>query len=130
MKIFREFIIILVLYFIGELISKVFNIPIPGNIIAMILLFVSLCTGIIKVEKVDDISTFFLDHLAFFFIPAGVGLINSFDSIKSSAIQIIIICIITTIIVMAVTGIIVQFTSNMLAKKKEDKKSDYKRKDA
>ncbi|MBC5626428.1 CidA/LrgA family protein [Clostridium sp. NSJ-49] len=130
MKIFREFIIILVLYFIGELISKTFNIPIPGNIIAMILLFVSLCTGIIKVEKVDDISTFFLDHLAFFFIPAGVGLINSFDSIKSSAIQIIIICIITTIIVMAVTGIIVQFTSNMLAKKKEDKKSDYKRKDA
>ncbi|CUO27970.1 MULTISPECIES: CidA/LrgA family protein [Clostridium] len=130
MKIFREFIIILVLYFIGELISKIFNIPIPGNIIAMILLFVSLCTGIIKVEKVDDISTFFLDHLAFFFIPAGVGLINSFDSIKSSAIQIIIICIITTIIVMAVTGIIVQFTSNMLAKKKEDKKSDYKRKDA
>ena len=126
MKIFREFIIILVLYFIGELISKIFNIPIPGNIIAMILLFVSLCTGIIKVEKVDDISTFFLDHLAFFFIPAGVGLI----SIKSSAIQIIIICIITTIIVMAVTGIIVQFTSNMLAKKKEDKKSDYKRKDA
>ena len=130
MKIFREFIIILVLYFIGELISKIFNIPIPGNIIAMILLFVSLCTGIIKVEKVDDISTFFLDHLSFFFIPAGVGLINSFDSIKSSAIQIIIICIITTIIVMAVTGIIVQFTSNMLAKKKEDKKSDYKRKDA
>lgn len=130
MKIFREFIIILVLYFIGELISKIFNIPIPGNIIAMILLFVSLCTGIIKVEKVDDISTFFLDHLAFFFIPAGVGLINSFDSIKSSAIQIIIICIITTIIVMAVTGIIVQFTSNMLAKEKEDKKSDYKRKDA
>ena len=130
MKIFREFIIILVLYFIGELISKIFNIPIPGNIIAMILLFVSLCTGIIKVEKVDDISTFFLDHLAFFFIPAGVGLINSFDSIKSSAIQIIIICIITTIIVMAVTVIIVQFTSNMLAKKKEDKKSDYKRKDA
>ena len=123
MKIFREFIIILVLYFIGELISKIFNIPIPGNIIAMILLFVYLCTGIIKVEKVDDISTFFLDHLAFFFIPAGVGLINSFDSIKSSAIQIIIICIITTIIVMAVTGIIVQFTSNMLAKKKEDKKS-------
>ena len=34
MKIFREFLIILVLYFIGELISKILNIPIPGNIIA------------------------------------------------------------------------------------------------
>ena len=106
MKIFREFIIILILYFIGDFISKILNIPIPGNILAMILLFLCLCTGVIKLEKVQDISSFFLDHLAFFFIPAGVGLINSFDSIKSSAIQIIIICIITTIIVMSVTGII------------------------
>ena len=117
MKIFREFIIILILYFIGDFISKILNIPIPGNILAMILLFLCLCTGVIKLEKVQDISSFFLDHLAFFFIPAGVGLINSFDSIKSSALQIIIICIITTIIVMSVTGIIVQTTSNILSKK-------------
>ena len=130
MKIFREFLTILVLYFIGELIAKTLNIPIPGNIIAMILLFLSLCTGIIKVEKVDTISNFFLDHLAFFFIPAGVGLMNSFDSIKSSAIQIVIICIVTTIIVMAVTGIVVQFTSNMLSKRKLHKEIDDNRKDA
>ena len=130
MKIFREFLIILVLYFIGELLAETLNIPIPGNIIAMILLFLSLCTGIIKVEKVDTISNFFLDHLAFFFIPAGVVLMNSFDSIKSSAIQIVIICIVTTIIVMAVTGIVVQFTSNMLSKRKLHKEIDDNRKEA
>ena len=124
MKIFREFIIILILYFIGDFISKTLNIPIPGNILAMILLFLCLCTGVIKLEKVQDISSFFLDHLAFFFIPAGVGLINSFDSIKSSALQIIIICIITTIIVMSVTGIIVQTTSNILSKKNNNNKKD------
>lgn len=130
MKIFREFLIILVLYFIGELIAKTFNIPIPGNIIAMILLFLSLCTGIIKVEKVESISNFFLDHLAFFFIPAGVGLMNSFGSIKSSAIQIVIICILTTIIVMAVTGIVVQFTSKMISKRKALKGINDNRKEA
>lgn len=124
MKIFREFIIILILYFIGDFISKTLNIPIPGNILAMILLFLCLCTGLIKLEKVQDISNFFLDHLAFFFIPAGVGLINSFDSIKSSAIQIVIICIITTIIVMSVTGIIVQTTSNILSKKNNKNQKD------
>lgn len=124
MKIFREFIIILILYFIGDFISKILNIPIPGNILAMILLFLCLCTGVIKLEKVQDISSFFLDHLAFFFIPAGVGLINSFDSIKSSALQIIIICIITTIIVMSVTGIIVQTTSNILSKKNNKNQKD------
>ena len=130
MKLFREFLIILALYFVGELICKTLNIPIPGNIIAMILLFLSLCTGIIKVENVDNISSFFLDHLAFFFIPAGVGLMNSFDSIKSSAIQIIIICIVTTIIVMAVTGVVVQLISNMILKRKSDKIIDDNRKEA
>ncbi|SCJ74100.1 Antiholin-like protein LrgA [uncultured Clostridium sp.] len=130
MKIFRESLIILVLYFIGELIAKTLNIPIPGNIIAMIILFLSLCTGIIKVEKVESISSFFLDHLAFFFIPAGVGLMNSFDSIKSSAIQIVIICIVTTIIVMGVTGVVVQFTSNIISRRKAHKEIANNRKEA
>lgn len=109
MKIFRESIIILCIYLIGEIISKGFNLPVPGNIIAMILLLILLCTNVIKVEKIETISSFFLDHLAFFFIPAGVGLLTSFDIIKSSLIEILLICIITTVIVIVVTGHIVQF---------------------
>ena len=71
MKIFREAIIIISIYLVGELISKGFSLPLPGNIIGMILLLFLLCTNIIKVEKVETISKFFIDHLAFFFIPAN-----------------------------------------------------------
>ena len=128
MKIFREFILILIIYFLGEIISKTLNIPIPGNIIGMILLFLCLWIGIIKVEKVDNIANFFLDHLAFFFIPAGVGLMNSFADIKSSALKILIICIVTTIIVMSVTGLTVQFIINKFGNKnKSDNTLDDKK---
>ena len=109
MKIFRESIIILSIYLVGEIISKGLNLSVPGNIIGMIILLILLCTNVIKVEKIETISSFFLDHLAFFFIPSGVGLLTSFDVIKSSLIQILLICIITTIIVIAVTGLVVQF---------------------
>ncbi|MDV4151699.1 CidA/LrgA family protein [Clostridium sp. AL.422] len=109
MKIFREAIIILGIYLIGELISKGFNLPLPGNIIGMIILLILLCSKVIKVEKIESISTFFLDHLSFFFIPAGVGLISSFDSIKDSLIYILLLCIITTGIVIIVTGTVVQY---------------------
>lgn len=109
MKIFREAIIILGIYLIGELISKSFSLPLPGNIIGMIILLILLCTKVIKVEKVESISTFFLDHLSFFFIPAGVGLISSFDSVKNSLIYILILCLITTALVIISTGLIVQF---------------------
>lgn len=120
MKLFRQSIIILGVYIIGELISKGFNLPIPGNILGMLLLFTLLCTNVINVEKVEMVGNFFLDHLAFFFIPAGVALLNSFDMIKSSFIQIVIICLITTVIMIVVTGKVVQFISNKLNKKAKE----------
>jgi len=118
MKIFRESLIIICIYLLGEVISKGLNLPIPGNIIGMIILLILLCTNIIKVEKVETISSFFLDHLAFFFIPAGVGLLTSFDIIKSSLIQILLICIIATSLVIVVTGLIVQALVKLTNKSK------------
>ena len=112
MKFFRESILLLSIYFAGEILSKFLNLPIPGNIVGMILLFVLLTSNIIKVEKVENLANFFLDHLAFFFIPASVGLMTSFASLKGSIFKIILLCILTTIIVIAVTGITVQFICN------------------
>lgn len=109
MKIFREAIIIFGIYLIGELISKGFSLPLPGNIIGLIILLTLLCTKTIKLEKVENISTFFLDHLAFFFIPAGVGLLSSLDIIRNSLVSILILCLITTAIVIVCTGLIVQY---------------------
>lgn len=117
MKIFREAIIILGIYLIGELISKGFSLPLPGNIIGMIILLVLLCTNVIKIEKVENISAFFLDHLSFFFIPAGVGLISSFASIKDSLVYILLLCLITTAIVIVSTGTVVQYIIKIQEKK-------------
>lgn len=108
MKIFREALLILGIYLIGEVISKGFSLPLPGNILGMLILLLLLMTKVIKVEKIESVSNFFLDHLAFFFIPAGVGLISSFDLIKANIIPILVLCIVTTAIVIVVTGTIVQ----------------------
>ena len=129
MKFFRESILLLSIYFAGEILSKFLNLPIPGNIVGMILLFVLLTSNIIKVEKVENLANFFLDHLAFFFIPASVGLMTSFASLKGSIFKIILLCILTTIIVIAVTGITVQFICNRKSVK-EDKKNTINRKGA
>lgn len=108
MKLFREAIIILGIYLLGELISSVLSLPIPGNILGMIILLALLCTKIIKLEQIETVSNFLLDHLAFFFIPAGVGLMSSVGIIKDTWLKLIIVCILTTIIIIGVTGTIVQ----------------------
>ena len=129
MKFFRESILLLSIYFAGEIISNLLNLPVPGSIIGMILLFVLLTSHIVKVENVENLANFFLDHLAFFFIPASVGLMTSFASLKGSIFKIILLCILTTIIVIAVTGITVQFICNRKSVK-EDKKNTFNKKGA
>lgn len=108
MKLFRQLCIILSICFLGDILSKKLVIPIPGSVIGMIILFIFLYTGVIKLCMLDEISKFLLDHLAFFFIPAGVGLISSIPIIKDKLLAIFIITFISTIIVTISTGLTVQ----------------------
>ena len=112
MKLFREAIIIFGIYLLGVLITDITGVPIPGNVIGMVILFLLLYLKVIKVEQISTISNFFLEHLAFFFIPAGVGLISSFSVIKNIWLQLLIVCFVTTAITMICTGLVVQKIAN------------------
>ena len=118
MKLFREAIIIFGIYLLGVLITDITGVPIPGNVIGMVILFLLLYLKVIKVEQISTISNFFLEHLAFFFIPAGVGLISTFSVIKNIWLQLLIVCFVTTAITMICTGLVVQKIAN---KKEGDK---------
>ena len=110
MKLLKQFSLILVILALGEYISSIISnfIVIPGSIIGIIILFLLLKIGIIKIDKVEDISNFLLDNMAIFFIPAGVSLIQSLDIISSNIIVLAITIIISTIIVMSITAIVVE----------------------
>jgi len=108
MKILKQFGLILVLWLAGEFVNRVMKVPIPGSVIGMILLFVSLNIGIIKLDMLNEVSNFLLDNMAFFFLPFGVDLLYSLEIIKGNWQQITFIVVVTTIIVTSVTGLTVQ----------------------
>lgn len=68
---------------IGYFIVDTFHLPIPGNVVGMILLFVLLVTGILKLEWVEGAGGFLTKHLAFFFIPIAVGIMAYKDILLS-----------------------------------------------
>lgn len=109
MKIFREVIILFGIYYLGEGIKLLTNVPIPGNLIGMLILFLLLCTHVIRLEQISTISDFLLGHMPFFFIPAGVALMTSFALIEDIWLQILVLCLITTFLTMGISGITVQF---------------------
>lgn len=116
MKLLREIGIIFTILLLGEFLNKITGVPIPGNIIGMIILLTCLVTGILKIEMIDNIANFLLDHLAFLFVPAGVGVVKNFNLIKNEWVDILIILTVSTILVMGVTGFTVQFLKRRLSK--------------
>jgi holin-like protein len=114
LKILRQFGLLLFLVFFGEFLRISLNISVPGNIIGMIILLVLLILGIVKVDSFRGITKFLLDHMIFFFIPAGVSLLENLDLLKGYWISIILICLISTILVVAVTGLTVQLVKRCL----------------
>ncbi len=118
MKILNQLAIILGLWVIGEYISSFISniIVIPGSIIGMILLFISLKLNIIKLKNINEVSNFFLENMAIFFIPAGVSLIKSIGLISDNLYVLIVTIFISTIAVMYFTGKLVDIMINRKSK--------------
>ncbi len=110
MKIIKEILIILGIYYLGLLISDLISglFFIPGNIIGMGILFLLLNAGIVKIDHIKHTSGFLLKHMGFFFIPLGVAFYVLFDEIRPVWVEIFTILIVSNIFVMAFTGKIVE----------------------
>ncbi|KAA9028582.1 CidA/LrgA family protein [Niallia endozanthoxylica] len=67
---------------LGNLVVTLLPIPLPGSTVGMLLLFLFLMTGIIKLEWVEKITSFQLKHLQLLFIPPIVSLIISFHFLE------------------------------------------------
>lgn len=57
-------------------ITRLTGIPIPGNVMGIIVLFFLLITGIVKESHISLAAEFLLRHLVFFFVPIAVGLMQ------------------------------------------------------
>ena len=108
MRYIRQVLIIILISFIGELLNYYIPLPIPANIYGMVILFILLCLGIVKIEHIKETGNFLLDIMPMLFIPSAVGIMSSFNMLRSIWLEIIIITIATTALVIAVTGIVTQ----------------------
>lgn len=108
MKYLRQLMIILIPYIIGTILQLIFNLPIPGAVIGLVLLFLGLQIGIIKIEMIEEVCEFLLSNMSFFFIPAGVGLMTAFGVLKGKWIPFIIIVVLSTCLVWIVTALVVK----------------------
>ncbi len=95
---------------VGETVAHYLPFPIPSSVISMILLFVLLLTGWLRVEHIREKTDFLLKNMAFFFIPAGVGIMGQFDLLRDNLLPFGVICVATTFLTFGVTVLAVRGT--------------------
>lgn len=117
MKIIKQFGIVFSICWLGTVIEHFLPFAFPASVIAMLLLLLCLLTGILKVEHIREKSDFLLANMAFFFIPAGVNVINYLDVLKASWLPLVVICTLTTIITFAATAFSIRLTVHLLKKR-------------
>ena len=104
----RGVLTILACWLVGNILSTVIDGYISGNIIGMLLLFVLLCSGVVKGETVRPAAKFLLGTMALFFVPFGVGLIDSYEVIMDNAVAIVIATVVSTFAVIIAVGWVFQ----------------------
>ncbi len=117
MKYIKQLLLILLISLIGELLKYFLPLPIPASIYGMVILFACLMTGIIKLEHVKESGKFLIEIMPIMFIPAGVGLITSWGTLKSMLVPVMLITVITLITVIVATG---RVSQRIIVKGKED----------
>lgn len=108
MKYLIQFLIIIAFSFIGELLHDCLPLPIPASIYGIIMLFAALELKWIKVKDIRETSTFLIAIMPVMFVPAAVGLIDSWKTIGDCWLQYIVVTVVSTFIVMLVSGYITQ----------------------
>ena len=100
MKLYVQFMIILIFSFIGEAISNLLNLPVPGSIIGLVLLFLALEFKVIRLRHIDVVGMF---------LPAAVGIMDRFNDIKDYLLPITIIILVAIFLNVATIGFVVRF---------------------
>ena len=108
MKYLRQFLIIIAISFIGELLKMFLPLPVPASIYGMLLLFIMLLTGVLKLDSVKETGKFLIEIMPVMFIPAGVGLLESWGVLQPMLVKVLIITVVTSLTVMIFSGWITQ----------------------
>ena len=106
LKLLRQFLIILLLSLVGEGLHALLPLPVPASVYGLVLILLCLCTGTLRLDQVARASDFPIEIMPAMFLPAAVGLTESWAQLRSVLVPVLVIIVLTTARVMVVTGLV------------------------
>lgn len=100
--------ILLMFLCLGELISHISGLPIPGNIIGMLLITGALRFDLIDLQSVKTTSDYLIKNMILFFVPPSVAIMLYFDLLLENWTAVIAGLFLPTFLVLFVVGKIME----------------------
>lgn len=88
---------------------RAMHVPIPGNLVGMLALYLLLSLGLVKVAWFDATGSFLIKHLAFFFIPITVGLMDAGHLLALHGVGIAVTLTVSAAVGILLAGFVAQF---------------------
>lgn len=104
MKYLKQMFIILMISFLGEGVKALIPLTIPASVYGLVILFLLLETGIVKLGQVKETADFLIEIMPVMFLPAAVGLMDSWGILRPILFPVLLVTIATTVLVMVVSG--------------------------
>lgn len=108
--IIRQLTILFSISFISEIISNFLPFTFPTSLLAILILFILLATKLLNIKYVQNVGDFLQTHIAIFFIPPAVSLIDQFPYIKEKIFPILIISIVSFLLTFVATAYTINLT--------------------
>lgn len=108
MKYLHQALILAAITFAAEIIKYLLPLPIPVSIYGLILLFLLLKTGVLPLEKIEDVGNLLLELMPLLLVPASVSFVTALDTIQAILLPVLIMGLVGTLLVMVITGRIAQ----------------------
>lgn len=101
--------ILLAFHLLGLWLQTALSLPIPANVIGLILFTACLFLRVIKLEWVEASAQFLLRHMMLFFVPFVVGTMVYAPLLRQSLAAIVFGLVLSSLLSLAVTGWLTQW---------------------
>ena len=108
MKLYVQLMIIFMISLVGDGISSVFHLPVPGSIIGLVLLFLALQFKLLRLRHISMVGNFLLANMTILFLPPAVGIMDKFQVIAPYLLPIILIVLGAIVLNVCVIAVVVQ----------------------
>lgn len=110
------FTLLLLFQLLGEMIVILFELPVSGPVVGIVLLLIALIIKGSVGKPLNTAATTLLGHLSIMFVPVSVGLIAHYELLMNEWLAITATLIGSTIIMLVSTALIMSVSSRFLVK--------------